>query len=461
MGKRMINREINLMTEHTKEDLENSESGVQFVNFGCRLNMLETQGMVDILDRVCGSEARGDWIILHSCAVTKEATRQFMQTLRRFRREKPTAFIAVVGCGAEAEKKALAEMTEVDLILGNGEKLREEIWEEGIQAVKHRRAMGEKGPYMMVDSLQQVPMGFSETPMRPVGRQKAFVQIQQGCDHRCTFCIVPLLRGNSQSLSIEEVYDRVGQWVQKGYQEVVLTGVDIASFGQERGETLVALLRRLTTRSPKGLKRLRLSSLDPTALTEDFCDIFSGEGILMPHIHLSLQSGTDLILKRMKRRHRMDSVFGDVARLRKSRRDILLGADIITGFPTETDQLFEETVVALEKLQLAFLHVFPFSSREGTPASKMPLLPKVVCRTRAKQLRELSLQWRRRQLEPFIGTQQSVLWEAGQQGYTPHYALVKLQSAEIPPPIGEISSLLLTALTPQGFFEGRVVPSEK
>ncbi len=347
-------------------------SAPRILTFGCRLNAYESEVMRG------HAEAAGldDAIIVNTCAVTGEAERQARQAIRKARRENPQAQIIVTGCAAQIDPEGYAAMAEVDRVLGNEEKLQAESFldpDAPRVAVNDIMAVTATAP-QLVD-------GFAE-------RTRAFVQVQQGCDHRCTFCIIPYGRGNSRSVPLGEVVRQVRALVAQGYAEVVLTGVDITSYGGDLPgrPALGQVLRRLLAQVPE-LRRLRLSSLDAIELDPDLRRLIAEEPRLMPHLHLSLQAGDDMILKRMKRRHSRAEAVALCAELKRLRPGIVFGADLIAGFPTETEAMFENTLRLVEDCGLTWLHVFPYSARKGTPAARMPQLPMAVRKERAARLR--------------------------------------------------------------------------
>jgi threonylcarbamoyladenosine tRNA methylthiotransferase MtaB len=386
---------------------------VEVVTFGCRLNTVESEAM----RRAAEASGEQDLVIINSCAVTAEATRQARQTIRRLRRERPEARIVVTGCAAQVEPERFAEMAEVDHVVGNSEKLEPGVWaalrdpgagSERVQ-VADIMAVRETAPHLLD--------GFE-------GRTRAFVQVQNGCDHRCTFCIIPYGRGNSRSVPMGAVVDQIARLVDNGYAEVVLTGVDITSWGADLpGTPKLGALVKAVLRHVPGLARLRISSIDSVEADPDLLDALAGEARLMPHLHLSLQAGDDLILKRMKRRHLRDDAIRFCEEVRRLRPDIVFGADIIAGFPTETDDMFERSLAIVEECGLTHLHVFPFSPRAGTPAAKMPQLPREVIKARAKRLRARGDEALSRHLAAQLGRRHKVLAETEglgrTEGFTP------------------------------------------
>lgn len=350
---------------------------LDIISFGCRLNACEAEAMRALAVEAGLREA----IIVNTCAVTNEAVRQARQAIRKAHRAKPSLPIVVTGCAAQVQAEEFATLPGVVRVLGNAEKMSsdsyrflersEKIYVNDIMSVKETA-------WHMADSFP--------------GRSRAYVQIQNGCDHRCTFCIIPYGRGNSRSIGVGEIVRHVKQLVANGYPEVVLTGVDITSFGKDLlgAPTLGDLVQKILSNVPD-LKRLRLSSLDAIEMDDLLMEALSSEKRLMPHLHLSLQSGSDLILKRMKRRHRREDAVALTDRLRKIRAEMVLSADFIVGFPTESDEMFEETLSLVDTCGLNFLHVFPYSAKKGTPAARMPQIPVAIRRERARRLRDRGL----------------------------------------------------------------------
>jgi len=381
---------------------------VDVVTFGCRLNIVESE----IIRRVAADH---DAVVVNTCAVTAEAVRQARQAIRRLGRERSDRRIVVTGCAVQSSPAMFAAMPEVDRVLGNEEKLDAAAWRDGprvaVGDIMAARAMKAH----RVDALD--------------GHTRAFVQVQNGCDHRCTFCIIPFGRGNSRSLPVADVLAQVRGLVDRGYREVVLTGVDITSYA-DGALRLGALVKRILHEIP-GLARLRLSSIDSVEVDDDLLDAIATEARLMPHLHLSLQHGDDLILKRMKRRHsRAQVVFCDT--VRRLRPDVAFGADIIAGFPTETEDMFRRSLELVEDCGLTQLHVFPFSARPGTPAARMPFVDRAVVRERARQLREKGAAALIRHLAAQIGAERRVLTERGGIGRTEQFTPVRLAAPSAP-----------------------------
>ncbi|WP_448204468.1 tRNA (N(6)-L-threonylcarbamoyladenosine(37)-C(2))-methylthiotransferase MtaB [Azospirillum sp. sgz302134] len=399
------------------DDIPMKTGEPEIVTFGCRLNTYESEVMRSHA-RSAGLE---DVVIVNTCAVTSEAERQARQTIRKLRRERPNARIVVTGCAAQIDPQRYGAMPEVDQVLGNQEKLQPESW--GLPPAEK----------VLVNDIMSV----TETASHLVGgfedRARAFIQVQQGCDHRCTFCIIPYGRGPSRSVPIGAVVEQVQALVKAGYNEVVLSGVDITSFGPDLPgtPTLGQMVRRLLALVPE-LPRLRLSSLDCIEIDDDLWRLIEGEPRLMPHLHLSLQAGDDMILKRMKRRHSRADAIAFCERVRTLRPDIVFGADFIAGFPTETEEMFENTLRLVEDCGLTWLHVFPYSPRPGTPAARMPQVDGGVRKERAARLRALGAECEARTLASLVGREVSVLVEKDDLGRTEHFAEIRLGAPQTP-----------------------------
>ncbi|HEY6432841.1 MAG TPA: tRNA (N(6)-L-threonylcarbamoyladenosine(37)-C(2))-methylthiotransferase MtaB [Acetobacteraceae bacterium] len=386
---------------------------VDIVTFGCRLNAYESE--------VMRGHATGldNTIIVNTCAVTAEAERQARQAIRRAHRTRPDARIVVTGCAAQLDPNRWAGLPGVTRVLGNSEKLKPESWAPGAPGA--------------VSDIMQARETAAHLVTEFAGRARAFVQVQQGCDHRCTFCVIPFGRGPSRSVPAGAVVDQARALLDSGYQELVLTGVDIASYGRDLPgrPSLGQLVRRLLTLVP-GLPRLRLSSLDPAAIDEELWKLLADEPRLMPHLHLSLQAGSDLVLKRMKRRHLAADALGIISRARALRPGIAIGADLIAGFPTETEELFRETLDFLGAADLPFLHVFPYSERPGTPAARMPAVPMPLRRERAARLRLAGQIASRRFRTAQLGRTVSLLTETPSTGHSEHFVPVQLSGKAAP-----------------------------
>jgi threonylcarbamoyladenosine tRNA methylthiotransferase MtaB len=398
-----------------------------FETFGCRLNAYETEAM----RRLAAENGLGDAVVVNTCAVTAEAVRQARQRIRRLRADNPNKRLIVTGCAAQTEPATFAAMPEVDLVLGNLEKMRPETW-SGLAQDLGTGLIGETEA-VRVDDI----MSARETAGHLIDgfgtRARAYVQVQNGCDHRCTFCIIPYGRGNSRSVPAGIVVEQIRRLVGNGYNEVVLTGVDLTSWGADlpgrpRLGDLVGRILRLVPDLP----RLRISSIDSVEADPALIEAIAGEKRLMPHLHLSFQAGDDLILKRMKRRHGRDDAVGFCEDVRRARPEIVLGADLIAGFPTETEAMFENTARLVEECGLTWLHVFPYSARKGTPAARMPQVPKPVRRERAARLRALGHARAEAWAAAQAGTAQRVLVERPGMGRAETFAEVRLADEHEP-----------------------------
>ena len=370
---------------------------VKVENFGCRLNALEGDS-VKALAEAAGLQ---DTTIINGCAVTNEAMRQARQAARKAKRDAPETRVIVTGCAAQTDAAQFTAMAEVDRVIGNEEKLKPQSYTGDTDTVSDIMQLGTATP---------LPATAEQA------RARAFVQVQTGCDHRCTFCIIPYGRGNSRSVPVAEVVRRCQKLVDEGHKEVVLTGVDVTSYGPDIGEAgLGTLVRAILDRVPE-LPRLRLSSIDAVEIDQGLLDMVIHEPRLMPYLHLSLQAGDNMILKRMKRRHSREEAIAFCEKLRAARPDIAFGADLIAGFPTETDAMFDNSVKLVDECGLAFLHVFPFSPRPGTPAEKMPQVDGAIIKARAAQLRTAGDKARHGFLDSQIGKRVSVLVEKSGEG---------------------------------------------
>jgi len=382
---------------------------IDILTFGCRLNTLESE----VMRTRAGEAGLDDAVLVNTCAVTGEAVRQARQAIRRARRENPARRIIVTGCAAQIDPAAFAAMPEVDHVLGNAEKLRAESFADfDGEPVRVNDIMA------MTETAGHLVAGFE-------GRARAFVQVQNGCDHRCTFCIIPYGRGNSRSVPAGVVVEQIRRLVARGFNEVVLTGVDLTSWGADMpGRPPLGDLVQRILRLVPDLPRLRISSIDQIEADPALVDAIASEPRLMPHLHLSLQAGDDMILKRMKRRHLRADAVALCTALRSLRPDIVLGADLIAGFPTESEEMFENTLRLIEECGLVYLHVFPYSSRPGTPAARMPQLPGSVRRARAARLRAAGDAAQLRRFASKLGRVEEVLMEFGKVGRTRDFARV-------------------------------------
>ena len=390
-----------------------SPDGLDIVTFGCRLNLAESASM-----RQLASEAGlTDTVVVNTCAVTSEAERQARQAIRRLRRERPSARIVVTGCAVQIDATPWAAMPEVDAVLGNAEKLNKNNY---LSLENQARPGFAVGPWKEASTMPFLPP--SDLP----GHSRGFLQVQNGCDHRCTFCVIPMGRGPGRSLPAGAVVERARAMVAAGRNEIVLSGVDLTAWGADLpGQPgLGALCRRLLKLVPE-LPRLRLSSLDPVEIDDELLALLGEEPRLMPHLHLSVQAGADLTLKRMKRRHGRDDVLRLVEIARQRRPDVVFGADLIAGFPTETGAMFADTLALVDEADLLWLHVFPYSPRAGTPAARMPQVPGPLRRERAAHLRAAGEARVDRFLRAQWGLVVSALIELDGTGHTEHFAPVR------------------------------------
>jgi threonylcarbamoyladenosine tRNA methylthiotransferase MtaB len=390
------------------------------ITFGCRLNTYESE----VMRQHAVAAGLADAVIVNTCAVTGEAERQARQAIRKIRREKPNAKIIVTGCAAQVNPDMFAAMDEVDYVIGNDIKMQQESY------------LLPTGERIRVSDIQKVRDAAAHLVQGFEGKSRAFVQVQNGCDHRCTFCIVPYGRGPSRSVPVDAIVEQVRTLTDQGYREMALTGVDITSYGADLPEkiTLGQMIRRVLDLVPD-MPRLRLSSLDPVEVDEDLWRLIADEPRLMPHLHISLQAGDDMILKRMKRRHASADIVRFCERARSLRPEITFGADIIAGFPTETDEMFANTMRLVETCGLTWLHVFPYSARSGTPAARMPQVKGEIRRARAAQLRALGEKAMQRHLDSLVGQRLDVLVEKPELGRTPSFAEARLLA---PAPVGEV-----------------------
>ncbi len=406
----------------------------EIINLGCRLNLAEGEAMRAI------NVAR-DVVIVNSCAVTNNAVSETRAAIRRAARARPGVDIVVTGCAAQIDPQGFAAMPEVARVIGNAEKLDPAVWLAGDRVVV--------GDIMAVrTTAPHLATSFD-------AHARAFVEVQNGCDHRCTFCIIPYGRGNSRSVTIDDVVDRVKGLVERGYREVVLTGVDLTSYGPDLpGEpTLATLVEAILVRVPR-LARLRLSSLDSIEIDDRLFELITGEARIMPHLHLSLQAGDDMVLKRMRRRHSRSDAVRIVDRLKSARGDLAIGADLIAGFPTETDAMFANTAALIDDCDIVHAHIFPYSPRAGTPAARMPQVPGDVRKHRAAELRARAATRRQRWLEQLVGTTQPILIERpGDRGHAPNFAELRLSNvSRLDDKVGEIVPIRVTNIDTMGLL---------
>ena len=413
-------------------------SGPDIITMGCRLNIAESEAIRQM------AADQGDLIVVNSCAVTAEAVRQTRQAIRRARRERPDARILVTGCAAQTEPQAFAAMAEVDAVIGNREKM---------EAATYHRPFEQPSKVRVADIMTvrdiapHMASAFAD-------HARAFLEVQNGCDHRCTFCIIPYGRGNSRSVPAGAVVDKARELVDAGYCEIVLTGVDVTSYGPDLpgAPTLGLLVERILKGVPD-LPRLRLSSIDSVEMDDRLFDLIAREPRMMPHVHLSLQAGDDMILKRMKRRHSRADAVRIVERLKAARPDISIGADIIAGFPTEDDAMFARSLALIDDCAIVHGHIFPYSPRAGTPAARMPQVDRATIKARAARLRAACADRRDAWLRSLIGTQQSVLVErSGLSGHAENFAPVRFTTTQTP------SAILRATIT--GLEKGVLIAQE-
>jgi threonylcarbamoyladenosine tRNA methylthiotransferase MtaB len=409
---------------------------LEVVTFGCRLNIYESE----LIEKHAKKAGIDNAIIFNSCAVTKEAERKLKQAIRKAKNDMPDRKILVTGCAVQISAEKYAKMPEVDNVFGNHEKLIENTYEKlaiNSEPILVNDIMSIKDTaHQMVDGVEN--------------KSKAFLQIQNGCNHRCTFCIIPYGRGNSRSVPVGEIVKYAKNLVDKGYKELVLTGVDITDYGLDLpgkpslGNMIGRLLKMVS-----GIQRLRLSSVDVAEIDDELFDIITRERRFMPHLHLSLQAGDDMILKRMKRRHSRQQVIDFCNKVWKFRPELILGADVIAGFPTETDEMFQNTYDLVDELNIMHLHVFPYSSRENTPAARMPQVDGKIIKNRAKRLRDLRDQLMQKHINSKIGKEEIILAESDNHGYTEDYCKV-ISKKDLKK--GEIYKLTISSI-----FDGQLI----
>ena len=410
---------------------KNTVNSPEVVTFGCRLNTYESQVMKDLATQAGLNNA----IIINTCAVTSEAERQARQTIRKLRRQNPDAEIIVTGCGVQINPAKYSDMPEVSRVIGNDEKMQAASYAQGID---HDR--------VLVNDIMSVKETAAHLISGFDGKARAFVQIQNGCDHRCTFCTIPYGRGNSRSVPVGEIVTQIKILVQNGYPEIALTGVDITAYGADLPgkPTLGQMVRRLLNLVPE-LTRLRLSSLDPVEMDEDLWDLIATEPRMLPHLHMSLQAGDDMILKRMKRRHLRDDAIGFCKKARQLRPDCVFGVDLIAGFPTETEEMFQNTLDIVNDCDLTFLHVFPYSPRPGTPAARMPQVESVKIKERAALLRDAGQKAVEKHFKSMIGKTTNFLVESNDNGRlvgkTDHFAPIQVMGDA---PIASVLAVKIT-----------------
>ena len=394
------------MTELTKK----------VITFGCRLNNLESE-LID--QQLKKHSIDKNTFIFNTCAVTSEAERKARQSIRKIKKENPNAKIVVTGCSAQIDPKKWLQMEEVSNVIGNSEKTKKEFWKNFSQ---------NKQKELITSDIMSVRE--DETDFSGLVNQNSryFLQIQNGCDHRCTFCVIPYGRGNSRSVSVNKILDNVNEALQNNFKEIVLTGVDLTSWGKELAveEYSLGFLVKKILNQFKNLPRLRVSSIDPAEIDYELMEALEHDYRFMPHLHLSIQHGDDLILKRMKRRHLYRDVINLVNEARRRRPEITFGADIISGFPTETSQAHKNTLKLIKEANINFVHAFPFSPREGTPAAKMKMLSSETINRRAKEIRDLGHKNKIKYFKSIINNHKKVLMEEGNKGYTECFSRVQI-----------------------------------
>ena len=413
-------------------------AGPDIITMGCRLNIAESEAIRDM------ASGQDDLIVVNSCAVTAEAVRQTRQAIRRARRERPDARILVTGCAAQTEPQTFAAMAEVDGVIGNLEKMEAATY----SSVRVERNIVRVSDIMAVrDTAPHMASAFAD-------HARAFLEVQNGCDHRCTFCIIPYGRGNSRSAPAGAVVEKAKQLVDAGYREIVLTGVDVTSYGPDLpGSPSLGLLIERILKGVPDLPRLRLSSIDSVEIDNRLLDLIAHEPRMMPHLHLSLQAGDDLILKRMKRRHARADAIRIVETVKAARPDISIGADIIAGFPTEDEAMFENSLRLIDECSIVHGHIFPYSPRTGTPAARMPQIDRATIKARAARLRDACATRREAWLRSLIGTTQSVLVErSGLSGHAENFAPVRFTEGQAP------SSIVRATIT--GLENGSLIAQE-
>jgi threonylcarbamoyladenosine tRNA methylthiotransferase MtaB len=409
---------------------------VETLTFGCRLNTYESE-VIKAEAQKAGLEGA---LIVNTCAVTEEAVRQAKQAIRKARRDDPARQIIVTGCAAQTEARTFSEMAEVDLVIGNADKMKAESYAPVAFGIK----LNDK---VQVNDIMAVREQAGHLIEGMDGRTRAFVQVQNGCDHRCTFCIIPYGRGPSRSVPMGAVVEQMKRLVGNGYRELVLTGVDITSYGADLpGQPSLGKLVQSILRHIPDLPRLRISSLDSIEADHALYDAIASDQRLMPHLHLSLQSGDDLILKRMKRRHSRADTLEFVEKVRALRPDVVFGADIIAGFPTETEEMFENSLSIVSEGDLSYLHVFAYSAREGTPAARMPQVPKPIRKARAARLRALGDRQYKALCERRVGAAEMVLIERNGIGRTEQFVPIAVPGRMA----GELIPVRVTGLTADG-----------
>ncbi len=393
-------------------------SSPEIKTFGCRLNIWESQ----VISDHASNHGHSDLVIFNTCAVTSEAERQARQAIRSAKKNRPNAKVLVTGCAAQIDPQKWSNMPEVNFVIGNKEKLEEKFW-KNFDANNNN----DTNKNVIVTDIMEIKNNSQHLVEAFDKYTRGFIQVQNGCDHRCTFCIIPFGRGPSRSVSTQNIINSINSLLINGFKEIVLTGVDLTSWGNDIfGKPSLGLLVKKILKNIPDLPRLRLSSIDPAEVDFELMDAFETEERLMPHLHLSIQHGDDLILKRMKRRHLKRDVINFVNEARRRRNDIVFGADFISGFPTENENAHNESIELIKEANITYVHVFPYSHRNGTVASKMPKVSNADIKKRAKDLRKLSEAQNKNFLLSQVGTIQSVLVEKNSVGHTPYFSKIKL-----------------------------------
>ena len=394
------------------------KNNINIINLGCRLNIYEGE----VIKALTSENKISNYTIINSCSVTHEAEKKVQYEIRKSKKNFPNKKIIVTGCAAQINPQKYNDIKEVDYVIGNKEKLQKKTWS----------SLSNKNPVIVSNIFADNEIN-TNIVEKFEGKSRAYIEIQQGCDHRCTFCIIPFGRGNNRSVPVGIIVERIKRLVKNGYNEVVLTGVDITDYGRDLpGKPNLFQLVKRVLNLVQDLKQLRLSSIDCGEITDDFWPLLN-EKRLMPHFHLSLQAGNNLILKRMKRRHNREQVINFCQKARSLRRDVVFGADIIAGFPTETEEMFEDSVKLIQECNLTHLHIFPYSIRENTPAALMPQVPREIIKKRAKRLREQGEIQMRNYLQNQIGNVAIVLIEQVKEnisyGKSQHFTKIKIQKS--------------------------------
>ncbi len=450
-----------------------NQSKHQVINFGCRLNAYESEAIKEILNS--NKDNSENLIVLNSCAVTSNAEKQLAQSIKKIARENPESKIIVTGCAAQINPQKYASMPQVDFVIGNNDKFnKESYFERKIAKLNEKEEnsnsltthqdnlfLKENNPFINKDLESKILvndiMSVKETSSHMISafenQSRAFVQVQNGCNHRCTFCIIPYGRGNSRSVAFGEIVTQIRNLVKIGYKEVVLTGVDISDYGKDllEGLTFSKMVKRLLKLIPE-LPRLRISSIDVAEIDEDFLDLLKNEPRLMPYLHISLQSGDDMILKRMKRRHSRAQILEFCQKARELRPDISFGSDIIAGFPTESEENFQNTLNLIKEANIVFNHIFPYSIRNGTPAAKMPQIPDKIKKQRAKELRIAGQEQLDKFMDLQIGKVEEIILEENQIGRCQNFLTVKIENLEKIHKAGDIFKVKITSKSENNLF---------